>query len=39
MTHVYQVIGTSIKNIVLSEAICCCLQTCNVAASEEIVGE
>ena len=22
-----------------SEAICCCLQTCNVAASEEIVGE
>ena len=23
----------------LPEAICCCLQTCNVAASEEIVGE
>ena len=24
---------------VLPEAICCCLQTCNVAASDEIVGE
>ena len=23
----------------LPEAICCCLQTCNVAASEQIVGE
>ena len=23
----------------LPEAICCCLQTCNVAASEKIVGE
>ena len=23
----------------LPEAICCCLQTCNVAVSEEIVGE
>ena len=23
----------------LPEAICCCLQACNVAASEEIVGE
>ena len=28
-----------IKNNLLPEAICCCLQTCNVAASEEIVGE
>ena len=39
------VIGTAInqleitKNNFLPEAICCCLQTCNVAASEEIVGE
>ena len=23
----------------MPEAICCCLQTCNVAASEETVGE
>ena len=29
----------SLKTISLSEAICCCLQACNVAASEEIVGE
>ena len=29
----------SLKNNWLPEAICCCLQTCNVAASEEIVGE
>ena len=27
------------KNNFLPETICCCLQTCNVAASEEIVGE
>ena len=27
----------SLKNNLLPEAICCCLQTCNVAASEEIV--
>ena len=27
------------KFFLLPEAICCCLQTCNVAASEEIVGE
>ena len=27
------------KNNLLPEAICCCLQTCNVAASEETVGE
>ena len=27
------------KNNLLPEAICCCLQTCNVAASEKIVGE
>ena len=38
------IIGTAInqletKNNLLPEAICCCLQTCNVAASEEIVGE
>ena len=38
------VIGTAInlsitKNNLLPEAIYCCLQTCNVAASEEIVGE
>ena len=43
------VIGTAIKTIcclrlfaknnLWPEAICCCLQTCNVAASEEIVGE
>ena len=25
----------SLKNNLLPEAICCCLQTCNVAASEE----
>ena len=29
----------SLKNNLLPEAICCCLQTCNVAASDEIVGE
>ena len=29
----------SLKNNLLPEAICCCLQTCNVAASEEIVDE
>ena len=29
----------SINKKNLPEAICCCLQTCNVAASEEIVGE
>ena len=29
----------SLKNNFLPEAICCCLQTCNVAASDEIVGE
>ena len=29
----------SLKNNWLPEAICCCLQTCNVVASEEIVGE
>ena len=33
MTHVYQVLLSS------ALAIYCCLQTCNVAASEEIVGE
>ena len=43
------VIGTAInqletkvyitKNNFLPEALCCCLQTCNVAVSEEIVGE
>ena len=42
------IIGTAInqletrvsqKNNLLPEAICCCLQTCNVATSEEIVGE
>ena len=27
------------KNNLLPEAIYCCLQTCNVTASEEIVGE
>ena len=27
------------KNNLFPEAICCCLQTCNVEASEEIVGE
>ena len=29
----------SLNNNSLPEAICCCLQTCNVAASEEIMGE
>ena len=29
----------SLKNNLLPEAIYCCLQTCNVATSEEIVGE
>ena len=29
----------SLKNNLLPEAICCCLQTCNVAVSDEIVGE
>ena len=28
----------SLNNNSLPEAICCCLQTCNVAASEKIVG-
>ena len=27
------------KKQFVPEAVCCCLQTCNVAASEEIVGE
>ena len=31
--------NTYILIIILSEAICCCLQTCNVAASEKIMGE
>ena len=39
------VIGTAINQLEIKvslktiEAICCCLQTCNVAASEDIVGE
>ena len=38
------VINTTINQlniliIFIAEAICCCLQTCNVAASEEIVGK
>ena len=40
------VIGTAINQLetkvslkTIFEAICCCLQTCNVAASEELVGE
>ena len=32
-------IKVSLKNNLLPEAICCCLQTCNVKASEKIVGE
>ena len=50
MTYVYQVLLSStlqltsyslnyhIKNS-LPEVTCCCLQICNVAASEEIVGD
>ena len=41
------VIGTAINQLeskvspkkLLPKAICCCLQTCNISASEEIVGE
>ena len=36
------VIGHAINQLetkVLQKTICCCLQTCNVVVSEEIVGE
>ena len=33
----FQIYGIT-KNNLLPEAICCCLQTCNVTASEKIVG-
>ena len=39
MSDTYQLETKVSKNNLLPEVICCCLQTCNVAASEEMVGE
>ena len=48
MTHVYQVLLSSAlpvrdycitNNNLLTEVICCCLQTCNVVASEVMLGD
>ena len=43
MTHVYQVLLSSAlllttKNNLMPEAICCCLQTCNVLESKVMVA-
>ena len=37
--HPCTYVAMHVINNLLPEGICCCLQICNVAASEEIVGE